>query len=77
MKYSQKTIINPVQCVGIGLHSGNEVHMKMLPAESDTGIIFRVIQNGEEIDINAKYDSVSSTVLNTTISSCDSKYSLR
>lgn len=76
MKYSQKTIINPVQCVGVGLHSGDEVHMKMLPAESDTGIIFRVVQNGKEIDISAKYDAVSSTILNTTISASDSKYSV-
>lgn len=36
----QRTIKNPVSCSGIGLHSGKPVHMTLLPAETDRGIVF-------------------------------------
>ncbi len=40
MEY-QKTIKRMVDCNGIGLHSGKPVHLRMLPAEASTGVIFR------------------------------------
>ena len=38
---SQKTIKNSILIKGIGLHSGNQVSMKINPAEPNTGIVFK------------------------------------
>ena len=40
MEYEQ-TIREGVECSGIGLHSGAPVQMRLLPAPSGTGILFR------------------------------------
>ena len=40
---NQKTIKNTVNFTGIGLHSGKEVKLTLLPAKSDTGVIFQRI----------------------------------
>ena len=37
----ERTIRNPVECRGVGLHSGAPVHLRILPAPADTGIVFR------------------------------------
>jgi UDP-3-O-[3-hydroxymyristoyl] N-acetylglucosamine deacetylase len=37
----QHTIRVPVDCSGIGLHSGAPVKLRILPANADTGIVFR------------------------------------
>jgi UDP-3-O-[3-hydroxymyristoyl] N-acetylglucosamine deacetylase/3-hydroxyacyl-[acyl-carrier-protein] dehydratase len=40
MSRSQQTLKTPVEISGIGLHSGNEVHVRVLPAPVDHGIEF-------------------------------------
>ena len=37
----ERTIRNPVECSGVGLHSGAPVHLKILSAPAGTGIVFR------------------------------------
>jgi UDP-3-O-[3-hydroxymyristoyl] N-acetylglucosamine deacetylase len=37
----EQTIRGPVECSGIGLHSGAPVQLKILPAAAGTGIVFR------------------------------------
>jgi UDP-3-O-[3-hydroxymyristoyl] N-acetylglucosamine deacetylase len=37
----EQTIRSAVECKGIGLHSGASVHLRILPAASGSGIIFR------------------------------------
>ena len=37
----EQTIRSAVECSGIGLHSGAPVHLRILPAPSNTGIVFR------------------------------------
>ena len=66
---SQKTISNKVSCKSVGLHSGDEVHMTLLPAPSDSGIIFRRtdLEEGKN-EVKANYKNVVSTNLGTTIS---------
>jgi UDP-3-O-[3-hydroxymyristoyl] N-acetylglucosamine deacetylase len=64
----QKTIMSPISCVGIGLHSGNEVLLTLHPAEEDSGIIFRKENNDKVTDIKALYKNVTSTTLCTAIS---------
>lgn len=36
----QKTLKTAVEIAGVGLHSGNTVTMRLLPAKADTGIVF-------------------------------------
>ena len=40
-RYCQKTLQNPISCVGVGLHTGKKVHMTLKPGEINTGIVFR------------------------------------
>ncbi len=65
---SQKTIQSPVSCKSLGLHSGREVKMTLIPAEIDSGIIFRRrdLENGKN-EILANYKNVITTNLGTTI----------
>jgi UDP-3-O-[3-hydroxymyristoyl] N-acetylglucosamine deacetylase len=37
----EQTIRNPVECSGVGLHSGAPVNLKILPAPPGSGIVFR------------------------------------
>jgi UDP-3-O-[3-hydroxymyristoyl] N-acetylglucosamine deacetylase len=37
----ERTIRNSVECSGVGLHSGAPVHLRILPAQAGTGIVFR------------------------------------
>lgn len=36
----QKTLKKPVEISGVGLHSGNTVTMKLLPAKTNSGVVF-------------------------------------
>jgi len=48
----EQTIRAAVECQGIGLHSGAPVHLRILPAPSGTGIVFRRIDL-DDFDIEA------------------------
>jgi UDP-3-O-[3-hydroxymyristoyl] N-acetylglucosamine deacetylase len=61
----QNTISHPITISGIGLHSGKEVTIKLLPAKEDSGIIFKSIDGRE---IQAKFDNVHSTNMSTKLS---------
>ena len=64
----QQTISAPISINGIGLHSGINVSMKLLPAEADFGIKFyRTDLNSNNI-VEAIWSNVSNTKLSTTIS---------
>ncbi len=65
---NQQTLSNTILVNGIGLHSGINVSMKLIPAQKDYGIkFFRTdIKNNNQID--AIWSNVSNTQLSTTIS---------
>lgn len=42
----QKTLERPVTSTGIGLHSGEKVHMRLCPAPANTGVVFRRLDLG-------------------------------
>jgi UDP-3-O-[3-hydroxymyristoyl] N-acetylglucosamine deacetylase len=46
---SQRTLKTFIGCRGVGLHSGQKVTMRLLPAAPDTGIVFRRTDAGAEI----------------------------
>ncbi|MCE3255296.1 MAG: lpxC [Rickettsiaceae bacterium] len=69
---SQKTINKKVSCNGIGLHSGKEVKMSLLPAPENSGIIFRRVDvTDKNNQILANYKNVTTTNLGTTIANSD------
>ena len=65
---NQQTISSPILIEGIGLHSGINVSMRLLPAEADFGIrFFRTDLNSNNM-IKALWSNVTNTQLSTSIS---------
>ena len=67
-KQNQQTIKDTVFISGIGLHSGKQVDMKLVPAKADEGVKFIRSDKRNNNVINAIWSNVSETVLSTTIS---------
>lgn len=67
----QRTIKNPVQETGIGLHKGEKVTMTLRPAPANTGIVFRRIDLDPFVDIPARANAVGDTVLCTCVNNED------
>ncbi|NDF11694.1 MAG: UDP-3-O-acyl-N-acetylglucosamine deacetylase [Proteobacteria bacterium] len=65
----QQTLLHSVDCVGIGLHSGNTIRMTLHPSAVDTGVVFvrRDVKN-KNPRVAANYMNVSNTMLGTTLS---------
>ena len=63
----QKTISKKIEFKGIGLHSGLESIIKIIPADENFGIIFKRIDLKENNTIKANFENVSSAKLCTTI----------
>ena len=60
----QTTLERDVSFRGVGLHTGEPISVKLLPAPADTGVVF-IAENGERIPAAAS--EVVSTLLATTI----------
>ena len=63
----QKTVSTPVSFKGVGLHSGKNCKITILPAGNDQGIIFKRIDLSKNNIIKANYENVSSAKLCTTL----------
>lgn len=61
----QRTLKNRVQATGVGLHSGNKVHMLLLPAPVNHGIVFRRVDVQPTVEIPADALLVTETTLCT------------
>ena len=64
---NQKTIKNPVQFEGITLHKGKQAKMRILPAEANSGIIFKRVDLKKDNLIVANFFNVSDATLCTTL----------
>ncbi len=64
----QHTLREPASFSGIGLHSGNKVHMTFLPAPAGTGVRFRRIDLDGRPEVEARVENVSETNRSTTLS---------
>ncbi len=67
----QRTLKNPIEATGVGLHSGEKIHLRLHPAPADTGIIFRRTDFETPVEINASPTSVGDTRLSTSLSNQD------
>ncbi len=65
--FNQQTLSKSISIDGVGLHSGNKVSMKLLPAEADYGIKFFRTDLDRNSEIEAIWSNVTNTQLSTTI----------
>ncbi len=65
---NQQTLSKEILIHGIGLHSGIDVSMKLIPAEADFGIKFYRTDLNSNNMIKALWSNVTNTKLSTTIS---------
>jgi UDP-3-O-[3-hydroxymyristoyl] N-acetylglucosamine deacetylase len=63
----QKTISKKIEFKGIGLHSGQESVVKIIPADKNYGIVFKRTDLKKNNIIKANFENVSSAKLCTTI----------
>ncbi len=69
MHFNQRTIKKPVNCTGIGLHSGKKVNLAIKPAPVNHGIIFTRTDLLNCPGITAHFNQVVDTSLATVIGS--------
>ena len=65
---TQKTISKKITFEGIGIHTGREVCLSILPARPNTGIVFKRIDIKNNNLVEANYANVIDTTLCTTLS---------
>jgi UDP-3-O-[3-hydroxymyristoyl] N-acetylglucosamine deacetylase len=63
--WRQRTLKSAIDCVGIGVHSGQRVSLTIRPAAADHGIVFRRTDLNRVIE--ARFDNVSDTRLCTVL----------
>ena len=61
----RRTLKSAIDCVGHGLHGGEPVRLRLVPAASGSGILFR--RTDLDCTIPAKFDFVSDTRLSTVL----------
>ena len=71
----QRTLKNPIKAVGIGLHTGQNITMELLPADVNTGINFIRKDIDEDLLIPAIAENVGDTSLSTALIKDDVKIS--
>ncbi|MFZ2752094.1 MAG: UDP-3-O-acyl-N-acetylglucosamine deacetylase [Lysobacteraceae bacterium] len=64
----QRTLQNMIRATGVGLHSGEKVYLTLRPAPADTGIVFRRVDLDPVVEIPARADYVTETMLCTGLS---------
>ncbi|WP_086930983.1 UDP-3-O-acyl-N-acetylglucosamine deacetylase [Agarilytica rhodophyticola] len=63
----QRTLKNEIRATGVGLHTGQKIHLTLRPAPIDYGIVFRRVDLDPAVDIKAAAENVGDTTLSTTL----------
>lgn len=63
----QRTLKNPVQATGVGLHTGERVDLALRPAPVNSGIVFRRVDLDPVVEIRAEAHAVKDTRLSTCL----------
>lgn len=61
----QRTLKTRVEVTGVGLHSGEKVHLTLHPAPVNSGIVFRRVDMTPPVSIRAEAHAVNDTRLST------------
>ncbi|TXC78366.1 bifunctional UDP-3-O-[3-hydroxymyristoyl] N-acetylglucosamine deacetylase/3-hydroxyacyl-ACP dehydratase [Luteibaculum oceani] len=67
MDPKQETLAGPVSISGVGLHTGATVNLNILPADSDTGYVFKRVDLEGQPTVKASVEKVFSTARGTSI----------
>jgi UDP-3-O-[3-hydroxymyristoyl] N-acetylglucosamine deacetylase len=65
--YYQRTVQREIECTGVGLHTGDRVHLKILPAPANSGIRFVRVDLKPRVEIPARIENVVASTLATTL----------
>ena len=71
----QRTLRNSIKAVGIGLHTGKNINMELIPSEANSGINFIRTDVDENLVIPAIAENVGDTSLSTALVKDDVKIS--
>jgi len=63
----QRTLKNAIRTTGVGLHTGDQIHLTLLPAPADSGIVFRRVDLNPPVEIKATAQNVGETTLSTCL----------
>jgi UDP-3-O-[3-hydroxymyristoyl] N-acetylglucosamine deacetylase len=63
----QRTLRNPIGCVGTGLHTGAKVSLTLHPAAPDTGVRFARYDRPGSSPVPARFDRVCDTTICTAL----------
>jgi UDP-3-O-[3-hydroxymyristoyl] N-acetylglucosamine deacetylase len=63
----QRTLKNAIRATGVGLHTGDKIHLTLLPAPVDSGIVFRRVDLNPPVEIKATARNVGETTLSTCL----------
>ncbi|HEY0356563.1 MAG TPA: UDP-3-O-acyl-N-acetylglucosamine deacetylase, partial [Flavisolibacter sp.] len=63
----QHTLASEISISGVGIHTGQTVEIKLIPAEPNTGIVFKRIDLEGQPSVKADVDNVVETTRSTTI----------
>lgn len=63
----QRTIREKVSCIGVGLHSGRQIKIEILPSSDNTGVTFVRTDLPSHPEIQASIDNLADTTLATTL----------
>jgi UDP-3-O-[3-hydroxymyristoyl] N-acetylglucosamine deacetylase / 3-hydroxyacyl-[acyl-carrier-protein] dehydratase len=63
----QQTIRSEATLEGVGLHSGEQVRLRVLPAEPNRGVVFRRVDLDPPLEVSADIDLVVDTERGTTL----------
>ena len=69
----QRTLRNSIKAVGIGLHTGKNINLELIPAEINSGINFIRTDVDENLIIPAIAENVGDTSLSTALVKDDVK----
>jgi UDP-3-O-[3-hydroxymyristoyl] N-acetylglucosamine deacetylase len=71
----QRTLQNPINASGVGVHTGDKVYLTLRPAEIDTGIVFCRSDLEQSVCIPALAKNIGDTTLSSTLVSGDIRIS--
>ena len=63
----QRTLKTPIRATGVGLHTGKQISLTLLPAPVNSGIVFRRVDLNPAVEIPAKAHNVGETTLSTCL----------
>lgn len=71
----QRTLKNTIRASGVGLHSGQKIHLILSPAEANSGITFIRTDLNPPRRVPAHAENVGDTTLSTSLGLDDAKVS--